>query len=111
MSAAGAKRQRSSERATAHQSNRGALPAIGMEAEFTTVVDGIPQKPEDVFGSPRAVVRGPLVHRAGKSTSVLWSESLRRSARAGAKAFAPRRSVFSRSPGGCFVAPAFASAA
>ena len=67
MSAAGAKRQRSSERATARQSNRGALPAIGMEAEFTTVVDGIPQKPEDVFGSPRAVVRGPLVHRAGKS--------------------------------------------
>ncbi len=45
----------------------GSLPAIGMEAEFTTVVDGIPQRPEDVFGSPRNVVRGPLVHRTGRS--------------------------------------------
>ena len=45
----------------------GGLPAIGMEAEFTTVVDGLAQKPEDVFGSPRHVVRGPLVHRTGRS--------------------------------------------
>ena len=45
----------------------GWLPAIGMEAEFTTVVDGVAQKPEDVFGSPRHVVRGPLVHRTGRS--------------------------------------------
>lgn len=45
----------------------GSLPAIGMEAEFTTVVDGVAQKPEDVFGSPRHVVRGPLVHRTGRS--------------------------------------------
>ena len=43
------------------------LPAIGLEAEFTTVVDGEIQKPEDVFGSPRRVVRGPLVHRTGRS--------------------------------------------
>lgn len=43
------------------------LPAIGLEAEFTTVVDGAPQKPEDVFGSPRHIVRGPLVHRTGRS--------------------------------------------
>ena len=43
------------------------LPAIGLEAEFTTVVDGEVQKPEDVFGSPRHVVRGPLVHRVGRS--------------------------------------------
>jgi hypothetical protein len=43
------------------------LPAIGLEAEFTTVVDGEIQKPEDVFGSPRHVVRGPLVHRTGRS--------------------------------------------
>lgn len=43
------------------------LPAIGLEAEFTTVVDGEAQKPEDVFGSPRHVVRGPLVHRTGRS--------------------------------------------
>ncbi len=45
----------------------GGLPAIGLEAEFTTVVDGLPQKPEDVFGSPRHVVRGPLLHRTGRS--------------------------------------------
>ena len=43
------------------------LPAIGLEAEFTTVVDGEIQKPEDVFKSPRHVVRGPLVHRTGRS--------------------------------------------
>jgi hypothetical protein len=31
------------------------------------VVDGRPQRPEDVFGSPRQVIRGPLVHRTGRS--------------------------------------------
>jgi hypothetical protein len=46
--------------------NRG-LPAIGLEAEFTTIIDGEAQKPEDVFGSPRQIVRGPLVHRTGRS--------------------------------------------
>ena len=45
----------------------GSLPAIGLEAEFTTVVDDVAQKPEDVFGSPRNIVRGPLVHRTGRS--------------------------------------------
>ena len=45
----------------------GSLPAIGMEAEFTTIVDEVAQKPEDVFGSPRHIVRGPLVHRTGRS--------------------------------------------
>ena len=45
----------------------GGLPAIGLEAEFSTVVDGVLQKPEDVFGSPRHIVRGPLVHRTGRS--------------------------------------------
>ena len=45
----------------------GGMPAIGMEAEFTTVVDDVAQRPEDVFGSPRNVVRGPLVHRTGRS--------------------------------------------
>src|SRR3954471_13354799 len=43
------------------------MPAIGLEAEFSTIVDGVPEKPEDVFGSPRHVVRGPLVHRTGRS--------------------------------------------
>jgi hypothetical protein len=49
------------------RSGTDALPAIGLEAEFSTVVDGEPQKPEDVFGSPRHIVRGPLVHRTGRS--------------------------------------------
>jgi hypothetical protein len=65
------KRPRASDRAPrtsrAHGAARRALPAIGLEAEFTTVVDGEPQKPEDVFGSPRHIVRGPLVHRTGRS--------------------------------------------
>lgn len=67
----GSKRPRSAERAALRGAVRhaagGSLPAIGLEAEFTTVVDGVAQKPEDVFGSPRHVVRGPLVHRVGRS--------------------------------------------
>ena len=43
------------------------LPAIGLEAEFSTVIDGELQKPEEVFGSPRKIIRGPLVHRTGRS--------------------------------------------
>jgi hypothetical protein len=41
--------------------------AIGIESEFNVVVDGQPAKPEDVFGDPRAFVRGRLVHRRGTS--------------------------------------------
>lgn len=44
-----------------------ALAAVGMEAEFSVVVDGRKARPEDVFGSPRAFIRGPLVHREGTS--------------------------------------------
>lgn len=44
-----------------------ALPAIGLEAEFTTIVDDVTAKPEDVFGSPRNFIRGPLIHRTGRS--------------------------------------------
>ena len=47
--------------------SRQGLPAIGLEAEFATIVDGVPQRPEDVFGSPRAIVKGPLMHRTGRS--------------------------------------------
>ncbi|HEX8430779.1 MAG TPA: hypothetical protein VF625_05805, partial [Longimicrobium sp.] len=43
------------------------LAAIGMEAEFTVMVDGEAVRPEDVFGSPRAFVRGNLMHRVGTS--------------------------------------------
>ncbi len=45
----------------------GSLPAIGLEAEFATVIDGVQQRPEDVFGSPRRIIRGPLLHRTGRS--------------------------------------------
>lgn len=43
------------------------LSAIGLEAEFAVVLDGQPVRPEDVFGSPRRIVRGPLLHRIGRS--------------------------------------------
>ncbi|HEX5724849.1 MAG TPA: hypothetical protein VFX98_05255, partial [Longimicrobiaceae bacterium] len=43
------------------------LAAMGMEAEFQVVVDGRPMRPEDVFGTPRAFVRGELMHRIGTS--------------------------------------------
>jgi hypothetical protein len=45
----------------------GRLGAIGIEAEFATVVDGQPAKPEDVFGSPTRIVRTPMMHRTGRS--------------------------------------------
>ncbi|MBW3570439.1 MAG: hypothetical protein KY467_04975, partial [Gemmatimonadetes bacterium] len=43
------------------------LAAMGMEAEFSVTLDGQPVRPEDVFGSPRAFVRGNLMHRQGTS--------------------------------------------
>jgi hypothetical protein len=43
------------------------MAAIGIEAEFVVVIDGVPVRPEDVFGSPRRIVRGPLLHRTGRS--------------------------------------------
>lgn len=43
------------------------LAAMGMEAEFSVVVDGRPVRPEDAFGTPRAFIRGPMMHRVGTS--------------------------------------------
>ena len=43
------------------------LAAIGMEAEFTLVVNGRDRKPERVFGSPRAFLGGGRMHRVGTS--------------------------------------------
>lgn len=43
------------------------LAAIGLEAEFTVILDGKPVKPEDIWGSPRRIIRGPLMHRTGRS--------------------------------------------
>lgn len=70
------KRERRTGLTAATRSRRGAaaardatpsLSAIGLEAEFAVVLDGQPVRPEDVFGSPRKIVRGPLVHRTGRS--------------------------------------------
>jgi hypothetical protein len=43
------------------------LAAIGMEAEFTLVVDGRARKPERVFGTPRSFLKGDRMHRVGTS--------------------------------------------
>jgi hypothetical protein len=49
------------------RTERIALAAIGMEAEFAITVDGMPARPENVFGTPRNFIRGPLMHRKGRS--------------------------------------------
>jgi hypothetical protein len=41
--------------------------AIGIEAEFTLLVDGVPAAPEDVFHTPTRLVRAPMMHRVGRS--------------------------------------------
>ena len=52
---------------------RAALPshlrtaAVGLEAELSLYIDDVAQKPEVVFGSPRAFIRGDLIHRVGTS--------------------------------------------
>ena len=43
------------------------LAAMGLESEFVLLVDGEPVRPEDLFGDPRAFIRGELVHRKGTS--------------------------------------------
>jgi hypothetical protein len=48
-------------------SQRLQLAAMGMEAEFALVLDDNPVKPEDIFGDPRAFIRGSLMHRTGTS--------------------------------------------
>jgi hypothetical protein len=43
------------------------LAAIGMESEFSVFINERHVKPEDAFGSPRAFIRGDLMHRKGTS--------------------------------------------
>lgn len=43
------------------------MAAMGLEAEFAVIVDGLQQQPEDVFGSPTHIVREPMMHRTGRS--------------------------------------------
>jgi hypothetical protein len=42
-------------------------PAIGLEAEFITVIDGEPVDPKDAFGDPRAFLGDSAMHRTGSS--------------------------------------------
>ena len=46
---------------------RQALAAIGLEAEFAVLIDGVQVEPEKVFVSPTRIVREPMVHRTGRS--------------------------------------------
>ncbi len=43
------------------------LAAIGMEAEFAVIMDGVQVTPEDIFGSPRRIIREKMMHRKGRS--------------------------------------------
>jgi hypothetical protein len=43
------------------------LAAMGMEAEFTLMVNGVQRRPERVFGSPTAFLGDDLMHRTGNS--------------------------------------------
>jgi hypothetical protein len=62
------KREKRGERRRARLTKDAAsLAAIGIESEFAVVMDGEPVKPEDVFGSPTHIVRGPMMHRVGRS--------------------------------------------
>ena len=58
------KRARADEKTAAPKVSHG---AIGMEAEFTVLLDHQPVKPEDVFKSPTNIVRAPMMHRTGRS--------------------------------------------
>ena len=43
------------------------LAAIGMEAEFAVIMDGVQVRPEDIFGSPKRIIREKMMHRKGRS--------------------------------------------
>jgi hypothetical protein len=43
------------------------LAAIGMESEFAVILDGEQVKPEDVFRTPRNIIREEMMHRTGRS--------------------------------------------
>src|ERR1700738_2866997 len=43
------------------------LAAIGLEAEFAVIMDGVQVTPEETFGSPRRFIRPKMMHRKGRS--------------------------------------------
>jgi hypothetical protein len=61
------RRAKPSKRGKERAPDTAALAAVGLEAEFSVVLDGESVRPEDVFGSPRRIVRGPMMHRTGRS--------------------------------------------
>jgi len=69
MSAAETRKKGSSRRPEiAHRPReRQRLAAIGIEAEFAVVMDGVQVEPEKLFGSPTRIVREPMLHRTGRS--------------------------------------------
>ncbi len=42
-------------------------PVIGIEAEFTLLVNGVKRRPEEVFGTPRSLISAPMLPRTGRS--------------------------------------------
>jgi hypothetical protein len=42
-------------------------PVGGLEAEFSVLVDGLPARPEQLFGDPLGFISEPLMHRTGRS--------------------------------------------
>lgn len=61
------KRPRKDEKRRAPRGPRSPFGAMGIESEFTVLLDGEPVKPEDVFKSPTNIVRQPMIHRTGHS--------------------------------------------
>ena len=43
------------------------LPVIGLEAEFTLFINNVKRTPEKVFGTPRRLIREPMIPRTGRS--------------------------------------------
>jgi hypothetical protein len=48
-------------------SERIQLAALGMDSEFAVILDGEQVKPEDVFRTPRNIIREEMMHRTGRS--------------------------------------------
>jgi hypothetical protein len=63
----GSKRMAANRKKRERPAGRFELAAIGMEAEFTVLVDGAAVLPEELFGDPRAFLGGSAMHRRGRS--------------------------------------------
>ena len=61
------KRERRAASRSPLPASRVSLGAMGLESEFTVLLDGQAVKPEDVFKSPTNIVRARMMHRTGRS--------------------------------------------